>query len=373
MTSADQAQGNRPAQRMGSLDLLRLVSALAVVAFHYLFRGSAGQVPYLDHPYPAAQAMALYGYLGLNLFFMISGFVIAWSAEGRTFRAFAIARFARLYPGFVICMTITFAVLLFAGDPRLPVGTAQYAANLAMIPQVFGQPFMDGVYWTIVLELVFYGWVSLAILSGLFASRKLLLLTSWLAISMVNEYWLGSGALRMVLITEYAPFFAGGVLAHHIVSRGWRVDAVLLAFAAFLMALTHMKGMQGWMMAHYGIAPGNQALAISGLVLHLVFWAAVAARGLLPSTGLVMMLGGLTYPLYLLHQNIGYVGINALTPLLGQTAALVATLCAILLVSWLVWRHGETPGRRMIATLLNRGADWLVSRPLVRRMVLARQ
>ena len=122
MTSANQAQGNRPVQRMGSLDLLRLVSALAVVAFHYLFRGSAGQVPYLDHPYPAAQAMALYGYLGLNLFFMISGFVIAWSAEGRTFRAFAIARFARLYPGFVICMTITFAVLLVAGDPRLPVG-----------------------------------------------------------------------------------------------------------------------------------------------------------------------------------------------------------------------------------------------------------
>ncbi len=103
--------------RLASLDLLRVVAALAVVAFHYLFRGAAGD-PMLDVAYPALAPFALAGYLGVNLFFLISGFVIAWSAEGRDGVNFAIARFARIYPGFVASMTITFVVLLWAGDPR---------------------------------------------------------------------------------------------------------------------------------------------------------------------------------------------------------------------------------------------------------------
>ncbi|MFP1632631.1 acyltransferase family protein [Zhengella sp. ZM62] len=358
------SQGERHAEiteRVGSLDLLRLVSALAVVAFHYLFRGAHGGAPLLDAAYPAAGAVAIFGYLGLNLFFLISGFVIAWSAEGRSFTGFAIARFSRLYPGFVACMSITFLVLAFADDPRLPASAAQYAANLAMVAPAFGQPFMDGVYWTIVLELVFYFWVSVAILTRVFSNARLLVLALWLAVSIVNEYWLGSGVLRMVLITEYAPFFAGGMLAHYLLSRGRSMEAVLLCAAAFLMALSHMKGMQGWMLSHYGIALTDRQLLTGGLVVHLLFWFAVAVRSLIPATPLVMMLGGLTYPLYLLHQNIGYVLINMLAPHAGHALAAVAALLIVTALAWAVWRHVETPGRRAVSALLH-GAVRLADR-----------
>ncbi|MBA89857.1 MAG: acyltransferase [Phyllobacteriaceae bacterium] len=341
------------AERMGSLDLLRLASALAVVAFHYLFRGAQGDAPLLDTAYPAAEAVAIFGYLGLNLFFLISGYVIAWSADGRSFTGFAIARFSRLYPGFVACMSITFLVLTVAGDPRLPASAVQYVANFAMVAPAFGQPFMDGVYWTIVLELVFYFWVSVAILTGVFSNARLTVIALWLAVSMINEYWLGSGVLRMVLITEYAPFFAGGVLAHHVVSRGRNIEAVLLCAAAFLMALAHMKGMQGWMLAHYGKALSDGQLLAGGLALHTLFWTSIAMRGLIPAAPLVMMLGGLTYPLYLLHQNIGYVLINALAPHAGHALAPVAALLIVTALAWAVWRHVETPGRRAVSTLLH--------------------
>ena len=89
-----------PFDRITTLDLLRLVAALAVVGFHYFFRGAAAD-GYLNVAYPSVATVAIYGYLGVNLFFLISGFVIAWSAEGRSWQAFAVARFARLYPGFV--------------------------------------------------------------------------------------------------------------------------------------------------------------------------------------------------------------------------------------------------------------------------------
>ena len=103
----------RPARQdhIATLDLLRLAAALAVVFFHYFFRGAAAEGA-LAEGYPAVAPFALYGYLGVNLFFLISGFVIAWSAQGRFWQEFAIARFVRLYPGYLLCMTITFAVVM---------------------------------------------------------------------------------------------------------------------------------------------------------------------------------------------------------------------------------------------------------------------
>lgn len=58
---------SRKSERMGSLDLLRLVAALAVLFFHYFFHGSY-LPPLLVHGYPEAGSLAIYGYMGVNLF-----------------------------------------------------------------------------------------------------------------------------------------------------------------------------------------------------------------------------------------------------------------------------------------------------------------
>ncbi len=339
--------------RIGSLDLLRLLAALAVVAFHYLWRGHAGPSPFLDGEASAAASWALPGYLGLNLFFMISGFVIAWSAEGRSFSEFAIARFSRLYPGFIICMTLTAVILAIAGDPRLSVSGVQWLANFIMVPQALGQSFVDGVYWTIILELVFYGWVALAILTGFFARWKLMTITAWLGLAMVNEQLIGSGALRFLLITEYAPFFAFGMLVQHMTVHGRSADAVMLAVASLFIGLDHLSRMQGWMLGAYGVALPDKALVLWGLAIHTLFLATVALRRLVPSTPLVLAAGGVTYPLYLLHQNAGYAGINALSPLTGQVMAVAVVAIGMIVLSWLVWTLAERPGQKLMRRTLN--------------------
>ena len=86
--------------RIETLDLLRAVAVLAVVLFHYAFRGAAAD-GFTHISWADAAPFAKYGYLGVQLFFVISGFVIAYSADGRTATAFAIARVSRIYPGFV--------------------------------------------------------------------------------------------------------------------------------------------------------------------------------------------------------------------------------------------------------------------------------
>jgi peptidoglycan/LPS O-acetylase OafA/YrhL len=104
--------------RLPALDLLRLAAVAAVVLYHYGFWGPASHgVPQVALPELAS--FAKYGFLGVPAFFTISGFVIAYSAEGRTPAGFVIARFSRIYPTFVFCMTLTFSVIVLFGGGAL--------------------------------------------------------------------------------------------------------------------------------------------------------------------------------------------------------------------------------------------------------------
>ncbi|MFD1983557.1 acyltransferase family protein [Mesorhizobium newzealandense] len=348
----------RPARLdyIATLDLLRLAAALAVVLFHYFFRGAAAEGILADG-YPLAARFAIHGYLGVNLFFLISGFVIAWSAENRSWDQFAMARFVRLYPGFLLCMTITFAIIILSGTPLLPASFVQYAANLSMFAPAFGQPFMDGVYWSIVLELVFYGWVTLALFTGLFQRRKLELIFIWLAISAFNEFFLGSGAARLLFITEFGPFFAAGVLVHHLHAHGRSLPALLLLAAAFLISCGTLSVTQHWMLDHYGLAVSSANLVVANVVMHGALTGAVLLRHRVRSSALTLALGGLTYPLYLLHQNIGYLAINAAAPLVGKWLAAFGCIALMLVVSWAIFRCCERPAQRLLRIWLGRAVD----------------
>ena len=126
----------------------------------------------------------------------------------------------------------------------------------------------------------------------------------------------------------------------------------MLAFAALIIGVTHLTNMQAWMLAHYGSALTAPALVAGGLAISGLFLLAVAFRHHVASTPAVLAAGGITYPLYLLHQNIGYVGINAIQPVAGAAAAAILVAAAMLALSWLVWRLGERPGQRRMRTLL---------------------
>ncbi len=75
--------------RVNELDLLRFFAAFAVVFFHYSFRGyTADDMSIM--PYPILASVFKYGYLGVELFFMISGFVILMTAANGNLRNFII-------------------------------------------------------------------------------------------------------------------------------------------------------------------------------------------------------------------------------------------------------------------------------------------
>ncbi len=344
--------------RLNLLDPLRLFAALSVVAFHYAYRGAAAD-GLTQVTVPAWKPVVQYGYLGVQLFFTISGLVIAMSAQGRTAEDFVIARLIRIYPGFATCMTISCVVIFWFGAPTFTTSATQWAANLLVQPSVLHQPFVDGVYWSIVYEIIFYGWIAVLLKSGLLFRHFEMIALCWIGLSTVNELAGPSLLVRRLLLTDASGFFVAGMMIHQLHAKGLSLQrGVILALAAELASGQAIIASR-YNFAHFGAVLSQPLIvALSLAAIGLVgVCAGVKNRGL--PQAVAVAVGGLTYPLYLLHQTIGFVIFNRLggrmPPALLVTAAAMVMIALSLLVffaverpvqAWLKRRHHAFRPRR---------------------------
>ncbi len=88
----------------------------------------------------------------------------------------------------------------------------------------------------------------------------------------------------------------------------------MLLAAAFALSCVTLRDTQGWMQEHYGASVPTGHLLVANVLMHGLVIAAIRYASVLRASPLTLALGGLTYPLYLLHQYVGYVAIDALAP-----------------------------------------------------------
>ena len=338
--------------RLALIDLLRFVAAMIVVSFHFSFRGPKGDFMSALQLPSALVYTSQYGYLGVSLFFMISGFVIAYSAEGRTAMAFGISRFIRLYPSFLVCMTITFAVLNFFPVAVFPISVKQYLANLLLFSKILHQPMMDGVYWSIYYEVIFYGWVFLLLLAGAFKKWQHSILLVWLIISILNFAVLRSEFLKLIFITDYAYFFIIGILAYRMRNgdSSLRTLGILAVSSGFALYTADIEA--GLLTVSFA-TPYSALTAMSFLLAAIVVFISTALyKGSVPLQEYFIFLGALTYPLYLLHQMIGYAFIGLFYGKLPDQILLLMVVAFVLGLAFLVNRYFEKPVLPRIRKLL---------------------
>ncbi|MGK4569053.1 acyltransferase family protein [Flavobacterium sp. 3HN19-14] len=135
--------------RYPELDALRGIASLMVVFFHFT----------MDRP--QAQLGFKLGTTGVDLFFIISGFVIFMSiGKVKKSAEFIINRFCRLYPTYWTVVTFTFLLIIISGL-KPDVTVASYLANMSMFQYYFDIPHLDGTYWTMIVEMVFYIFILL--------------------------------------------------------------------------------------------------------------------------------------------------------------------------------------------------------------------
>ena len=117
--------------------------------YHYTFNGiSNGKVTSIG-ALREIDFITRYGYLGVEFFFMISGYVIFFSAKNRTALKFAVNRAVRLFPAYWFAVLFTSFFAYFWGGELMSTSLLRSVANLTMIHSFFGVSNVDGVYWTL--------------------------------------------------------------------------------------------------------------------------------------------------------------------------------------------------------------------------------
>ena len=192
---------------------------------------------------------------------------------------FAIARAGRLYPAFIVCMTLTALVIAILGMPPHHTSLWQWVGNLVILAPWLGIEHMDGAYWSIVNEVVFYAWVAVFVGLGLFERHLLTIVAAWLALCVVNgqilhpiiEKMLGYDYIGTAFVTDYGPLFASGILIHRL-WRGDRRPAVLVLLGlAIAIGATHAFTMVREFDTHFKAPIDVGALLVLHMLLYLIF------------------------------------------------------------------------------------------------------
>jgi peptidoglycan/LPS O-acetylase OafA/YrhL len=315
-------------------------------------------------PFPG---LFVYGVFGVQLFFMVSGFVIFMTLEKcQHLFEFWWRRFARIYPAYVTAMALTFVVSSAAGPASYQSSLRDVLVGMTiMTPFISGARFVDGVYWTLVVELQFYLFVGVVYLV---APRHFV--AAWLVpVAAATVLWVAGGhtehgTLRAVasrvLIAPHLPLFTAGIAMYFFHRKRVASAVALTALALIPYCVVTFREPLSTHIAHAVLV-----LAFALFVVNRLKWLAVAP---------VLLLGNISYSLYLTHFKIGVIVISLLKRRLqlpDSVAALVASGICIGL-AYTLYRAIELPaktalnnwGRRHISTLVNVFPSFCLVRPL---------
>lgn len=347
MTMTDQSQSPAHAVTNGrilELDALRGLAALAVVLFHYTTRydelfGHADSLP----------AALPWGHYGVDLFFMLSGFVILMTLDrtAATWK-FIWGRFSRLYPAYWAAVFLTFAAVIWFGLPGQEVSLGEAILNTTMIQALLGARHVDGAYWSLQAELIFYA--NMFVLYRLGAFRyPVTTVVCWVGaavaigliqpIASVHSPWLASGLSKLATITSlnFIPLFGLGILLYTVRRSEHLSHMPLAAVAGCLAAIAILNSAAG---------------AAADLVLLGTLWLAVNGRLPWLQGRPFISLGTLSYTLYLTHENIGYILIRELEQIgVAPATAILGAVAFSLLVATVIHRSIEKPSMTWLRSL----------------------
>ncbi|WLS10555.1 acyltransferase (plasmid) [Shinella sumterensis] len=331
------------------LDPLRFFAAFAVLCFHLVYTiglpgSDAYQISQVAVSFNDISAISAYGWIGVQIFFMISGFVIAISAENSTAKRFLAHRFLRLAPTAWICATITLIVLLLMGFGETDSNIQKWLKSILFSP--VGE-YIDHAYWTLGVEVAFYAIVFAFVAADKWKVFPIFMIAVAAASAIFNIMSLMIGIFPSpdrfseLSMLRFGVFFAMGVGIYRYKQFGSDVVSFSLILIGFMGSLAQIA----WNMRYY-----DGEIDAGKLSILLIFWAvtvlyvvfsAVANESIInifsAYRGKARILGAFTYPLYLLHQIVGAVLIVRFIELgLGKYTALVLAIVCVSGVTWAV-------------------------------------
>ena len=352
---------HRGEQRLTFLDGLRGVAISLVFAYHI---GGVGPAFYLPGGsryagFPIVQ----HGWIGVYLFFLISGFVIFKTIKRCTsLPDFLLRRWTRLFPAMLFA-----TVLLFSLDRSLHLPGRFSSPNLrdtlpgllfisnSVLQAVLRVPMLslDDTFWTLYVEASFY--LIFGTLYFRLGERRAIggLIAIFVAVetvlTLVRAGLVPGTASRLLAPAEwlglqYFGWFASGILFFKAWdTRNRRTFVAALAMGLLAVAMLHVAA----------LTLLQNAMAGSMLLLFAAALTVAPLQSLL-ATRPLLFVGGISYPLYLVHSNLGTgLVVSGVRRGLPQSIATLATTTAMILLAWAIARWIEPP----LAVFARRAAD----------------
>ena len=314
-------------ERIATVDALRGIASLAVAWFH------------LTQPNPALapgiiKSSGAYGWLGVHIFFVISGFVIPYSLHKTNYRPrqfwrFLSKRIVRLDPPYFANMcfilVLAFIVPLVPGfrGPQPHFTATQLLSHVAYLNSIVGKQWINPVYWSLGIEFQYYLLMGLTF-PLLAASHTVAMLT--MGALLVP----GLFVPQLSLLFVHLPLFVMGSLTYRFkvgrISKWW-----------FLMTLGATCIATGFRL--------GPLIAIIGLITSLVIaFISVRAR-------ILGWLGMISYSLYLMHVPVGGkiidLGVRFRHGHLVPVLFLVAATAGSIVAAWILYRIVELPSQQL--------------------------
>ena len=338
--------------RFPLLDLARIVAALGVVFFHWCFLFGVEDASTRYRPWPEFSAWSKYGHLGVQLFFMISGFLVLQSAHSKSTVTFLRARAIRLYPAFIACCVLSFALIsLIPNEPR-SVPTLLY--NLTMLNGVIdgfrgvAPTYIDGSYWTLALEWKFYALVAILIAASQL-DRVERCLWIWMTASVAYELhplaW-----LELLLITPWSSYFIAGAAFFRARLLGWTLSRSLLILFSLVLGMLQASNQTEQLEIIHGVS-FDKTVSTTIVASFFVSFFLLTGTNLRISRRVQQafaLAGGLSYPIYLLHLRLGAATVRAFWAAGSRFVLLLSMLTALGIAAFFVHRFVERPFWRVL-------------------------
>jgi peptidoglycan/LPS O-acetylase OafA/YrhL len=307
--------------RFLELDALRGIAAVSVMLFHYTSYARSHHQTGLWFDVP-------WGHYGVQLFFIISGFVIIMTANrAATVGEFAVSRFARLYPAYWTACAFTYTLVQLA-QPHARHDLVNAVLNLPMI-EIAGVARIENVYWTLQQEMWFY-----IVIAGLILVRRTNL-ALWAVAAIVVTSLCGLRFTRW-----FSLFLIGMVLFDSMKGLQPKHYLFLALAAADVLVRSFVyktKDVIGW----------EYPLAV--LVCAVLVFMGTRVRVPWLTNRVLLFLGTISYSLYLIHATLGGVIIKRMIQSgvninLAILAAVTASLAIATSIAFLI----ERPAMRAI-------------------------
>lgn len=221
---------------------------------------------------------------------------------------------------------------------------------MTMLSGFFKIASIDPSYWTLFVEIQFYTFILIILLLKKISNIHILLMF-WLLITALLIPF-NYGKIHRIFITDYSAYFAAGAGFFLIWKDGISRKNSLIVLAGYVLAIYKHMTQNG---NFYPQSQHNLLIASIIITLFFVFFYFISTR----LTGKLgqqqwIKLGAITYPLYLIHQIVGFKIFNAFYSTINKHILFWGTIVLMLLVSYLISQHLEKKFASVLKVFLNK-------------------